>query len=132
VPDRQPGISITGMNIRPKSRGRVEMRSRDAADSPIVHANWLTDPQDRSDVVAMVRAIKRMMRQPELSDFVGEEVYPGDPPTRLTMRFSRRRCSPSAARSSVKARSAARSDQWHDVVARSTPSPIAETLGRPC
>jgi choline dehydrogenase len=79
VPDREPGITITGMMIRARSRGTVALRSLNAAEAPLVEANWLTDPEDRRDVVAMVRAIRKVIRRPELSDFVGDETYPGDP-----------------------------------------------------
>jgi choline dehydrogenase len=79
VPERTPGITVTGMILHPKSRGRIEMRSRDANDPPIVYANWLAESSDRDGVVTLVRAIRGLLRRPELHDYVGEEVFPCEP-----------------------------------------------------
>jgi choline dehydrogenase len=77
VPEFEPGITVTAFHCRPRSRGTIELRSRDAIDAPAVHANWLTDEEDRRMVVALVRAVRGLMRRRELSDYAGEELVPG-------------------------------------------------------
>jgi choline dehydrogenase len=54
-PCEGPGFTI-GVNIaRPKSRGRVSLRSTDPADAPCIHGNYMNDADDR---VRMLRAIE--------------------------------------------------------------------------
>ena len=77
TPELQPGIAVTAFHCRPRSMGSIELRSRDAASSPIVHANWLSDEEDRRVVIDMVRAVRNLMRRPELSNYVVEELVPG-------------------------------------------------------
>lgn len=77
VPELQPGVAVTAFHCRPRSLGSIELRSRDAASSPVVHANWLADAEDRRVVIDMVRTVRSLMRRPELSNFVVEELVPG-------------------------------------------------------
>ncbi len=79
VPELEPGIAVTAFHCRPKSRGRIEMRSRDAASPPIVHANWLADADDRRTVIELVRAVRQLMRRPELRQYVCDELTPDAP-----------------------------------------------------
>jgi choline dehydrogenase len=79
VPEREPGIAITAFHCRPNSRGRIELRSRDAASPPIVHANWLDDADDRRTVINMVRMVRKLMQRPELSNYVTRETTPNAP-----------------------------------------------------
>jgi choline dehydrogenase len=79
VPELQPGIAITAFHCRPKSRGTIELRSRDASTPPLVHANWLTDDDDRRTMIELVRTVRSLMRRPELADFVTDELTPNAP-----------------------------------------------------
>ncbi len=79
VPEKLPGLTITAIDTRPHSRGKIELRSRNAADPPLVMTNWMTHPEDRKEVVAMVRGVRKLVRRRELSNFVAEEVFPGLP-----------------------------------------------------
>jgi choline dehydrogenase len=79
VPEREPGIAVTAFHCRPNSRGRIELRSRDAASAPIVHPHWLEDADDRRTMVDMVRAVRELMRRPELADYVVHETTPDAP-----------------------------------------------------
>lgn len=80
TPEREPGIAVTAFHCRPNSRGRIELRSRDAAVSPIVHPNWLADADDQRTVIALVRSVRALMRRPELRAYVGEDLTPETPP----------------------------------------------------
>src|SRR5690606_672277 len=55
----------------------VEIRSRDAADSPIVRANWFTANADRQHYLDLFHKTREFMRQPALKDFAGEAIRPG-------------------------------------------------------
>lgn len=79
VPERKPGIAVTAFHCRPKSRGWIELRSRDAASPPVVHANWLADQDDQRTMIDLVRTVRNLMRRPELANYVGEELLQ-DPP----------------------------------------------------
>jgi len=73
----KPGITVTSFFLRPRSRGSVSIRSADVNDAPRIQANWLTDERDCRDVVAMIKLIRRLMNQPALKNYVGEETAPG-------------------------------------------------------
>lgn len=77
VPEFEPGIAVTAFHCRPNSRGQIELRSREATDPPLVRANWLVDADDRRTVIEMVRLVRRLMRRPELSNYVVRELTPG-------------------------------------------------------
>lgn len=73
----RPGITVNAIALRPKSRGSVSIRSAEVGDMIDVDANWWGDPADKAFLTEMVRLVRRYMRQPALSRFVGEEVVPG-------------------------------------------------------
>jgi choline dehydrogenase len=75
-PERQPGINIVGLYLRPKSRGVVNIRSSRAEDLPEIHPNWLTDEFDQRAIVASARYMRRLMSQAPLQPFVGPETMP--------------------------------------------------------
>lgn len=72
-----PGISIVGFYLRPRSRGSVAIQSTDVIDPPMVNAAWLSEPEDRTHLIALMRTMRRFMRQPPLDYYVGEETVPG-------------------------------------------------------
>jgi choline dehydrogenase len=83
----QPGtVNDVGMHsfqvhidlMRPKSIGRVQIRSADARTAPSICFNYLSDAQDREDLRAGVRLTREILAQPALAAFRGEELYPGD------------------------------------------------------
>jgi choline dehydrogenase len=79
VPETRPGIAVTAFHCRPKSLGTIELRSRDAADPPLVHANWLAEEHDRRTAIEMVRTVRRLMRRPELANYVTDELIADAP-----------------------------------------------------
>lgn len=73
----QPGFTINGFYLRPKSRGTVAIESADI-DVPIgIDANWWGHPDDMPTAVEMLRLMRRFAAQPALSHYIGEEVVPG-------------------------------------------------------
>ena len=63
--------------MRPKSLGRVILRSADPAAAPSICFNYLADRQDREDLRRAVRLTREILAQPALSPYRGEELNPG-------------------------------------------------------
>jgi choline dehydrogenase len=63
--------------MRPKSLGRVAIRSADPAAAPSIRFNYLAEPQDREDLRAAVRLTREILSQPALAPYRGEELNPG-------------------------------------------------------
>jgi choline dehydrogenase-like flavoprotein len=75
--EKEPGIQFFGYPLRPTSEGRLQIRSADPTQSPLIRANNLQTEYDREVSTGIVRFIRRLVAQPALSSFVGEESQPG-------------------------------------------------------
>jgi len=64
--------------MRPKSTGRVKLRSADPATAPSILFNYLADPGDRADLRTSVRLTREILAQPALARYRGAELAPGD------------------------------------------------------
>ena len=64
--------------MRPKSLGRVTIRSADPAAAPSICFNYLSDPQDVRDLRTSVRLTREILAQSALAPYRGEELNPGD------------------------------------------------------
>jgi choline dehydrogenase len=76
-PDSKPGMTIYGQLLNLTSEGTVRLRSADPDDAPLITPNWLSTDYDCSAVIAMVRYMRRYVRQPALAGYVGDELIPG-------------------------------------------------------
>lgn len=63
--------------LRPRSLGRVAIRSADPAQPPSICFNYLADPQDRADLRTAVRLTREILAQQALDHVRGEELNPG-------------------------------------------------------
>jgi len=63
--------------MRPRSLGRVSIRSADPAEPPAILFNYLEHPQDRADLRQAVRLTREILAQPALAPYRGEELNPG-------------------------------------------------------
>jgi choline dehydrogenase len=63
--------------MRPRSLGRVSLRSPDPAAAPSICFNYLSEPQDRADLRAAVHLTREILAQPALARYRGEEINPG-------------------------------------------------------
>jgi choline dehydrogenase len=73
------GFSASATQCRPDSRGTVEIRSADPAESPRIVSNYLTEPRDIRTLVAGLKILRDIVRQPAFRDLVAEGEYmPGD------------------------------------------------------
>jgi choline dehydrogenase len=72
-----PAFTASVANIRPTSRGRVRLRSRDPADAPSIKPNYLSTDEDRRIAVDAIRLTRRIVAQPAMAPFHPAEYLPG-------------------------------------------------------
>ncbi len=73
------GFTVHACGLRPRSRGRLLLRSADGGDPMRIQAGYLTDPDgfDRAMMRECVRVSREVLAQPALAPFRGEEIAPG-------------------------------------------------------
>jgi len=64
-------------NLNPTSRGRIDIRSADAAAAPSIRANYLGTDEDRRVAAASLRVTRRIVAQPALAPYHPKEIKPG-------------------------------------------------------
>lgn len=62
---------------KPKSRGRVAIRSADPFEAPSILFNYLEHAEDRESWRRCIRLTREVLQQPALAPFRGEEIQPG-------------------------------------------------------
>ncbi len=77
VLETQPGLTLAPCQLRPESRGRIQIRSPDPTLHPAITANYLSDPLDREVVVAGLKWARRIAAQSALSPLIDHEMNPG-------------------------------------------------------
>ncbi len=77
VPAEGSGYSVLAGVIRPLSRGRLQLRSADPAQAPVLDPCYLAEPADLSALVAAVRMTREIGSQHALVGWRGCEVAPG-------------------------------------------------------
>ena len=63
--------------LRPESRGHLELASADPARAPLIHPNYLATPTDCRTIVEGVRIARRIAQQAPLRDEIEAEYRPG-------------------------------------------------------
>lgn len=63
--------------LRPYSRGRVEIRSNDPFAYPAIHPNYLSDERDQPVVVGGIKVARRIAQAPSLAPYITSEFVPG-------------------------------------------------------
>ncbi|WP_395064478.1 GMC family oxidoreductase [Paraburkholderia silvatlantica] len=64
--------------LRPHSRGSVEIRSTDPLQYPAIRANYLSDPRDHPVVIGGIRVARRIAAAPSLAPHIVSEFVPGE------------------------------------------------------
>jgi choline dehydrogenase len=72
-----PAFTASICNVRPTSRGHVNITSPDTAQHPEILANYLSTPEDRHVAADSIRLTRRIVGQSALARFKPEEVKPG-------------------------------------------------------
>jgi choline dehydrogenase len=71
------GFTMSVCQLRPQSRGYVQIRSTDPFEPPQMQANYLSSELDRRTAVAAMRAARSIAASKALSPYVKREVKPG-------------------------------------------------------
>ncbi|MEO8281368.1 MAG: GMC family oxidoreductase N-terminal domain-containing protein [Ideonella sp.] len=71
------GFSASATQCRPLSRGTVHITSPDPLQAPGIVSNYLTDPHDIKVLVAGLKMLREIYRQPSFRDLVADEYLPG-------------------------------------------------------
>ncbi len=77
VPAEGSGYSVLVGVIRPLSRGRLQLRSADPAQAPVLDPCYLAEPADLSALVPAVRMTREIGSQHALAGWRAREVAPG-------------------------------------------------------
>lgn len=72
-----PAMTASVCNLRPQSRGVVEITSADYRDAPRIAPNYLSTPGDRQVAVAAIRQARHIMAQGPMARYAPEEMKPG-------------------------------------------------------
>lgn len=74
---RYSGFTASLWQCHPRSRGRLSIRNADPFADPLIEPRYLSDAHDRKVVVAGIRMLREIYRQPAFRDLWAEEVLPG-------------------------------------------------------
>lgn len=72
-----PAFTASVCDLRPQSRGRVEIRSADPQAAPLIQPNYLSHPQDLRVAADAIRLTRRIVAAPALQAFKPTEYLPG-------------------------------------------------------
>ncbi|KAF1070322.1 MAG: Alcohol dehydrogenase [acceptor] [Pseudomonas citronellolis] len=72
-----PAFTASVCDLRPKSRGSVQIRSADLRDKPLIQPNYLSHPDDLKVAADAIRLTRRIAAAPALAPFHPEEFKPG-------------------------------------------------------
>ena len=64
--------------LRPTSRGRIDLKSADPFEKPALHFNYLATEHDRRELTEGIRLARDLIRQPAFDAYRGAEMKPGN------------------------------------------------------
>jgi choline dehydrogenase len=73
---KHPGFMFNFGQCRPDSRGTLTLRSPDPDDKPVIHANYLSHPNDQHIMLESSRLARRLGRTAPFADLIIEEMQP--------------------------------------------------------
>ena len=71
------GFTVHGCGLRPRSRGRIRLRSGDPTAAPLIEAGYLSAPEDAQLLIEAIRVARRIVAAAPLDPWRGTELYPG-------------------------------------------------------
>jgi len=71
------GFTVSVCQLRPESRGSIQIRSADPAEPPSIQPNYLDTQGDRDTMVAGMKLARKIIQIPVVSTHVRREVLPG-------------------------------------------------------
>jgi len=72
------GFTIHACGLRPRSRGRVQLRSSRPEDLPCIHPRYLSEPQDLDVLLEGIRISRELIQAEPFAPFRGKEIFPGE------------------------------------------------------
>ena len=72
-----PGVTMSVCQLRPESKGHLEIRSPDPTVYPAIHPNYLSTPRDQQTVVDALKMTRRLVATDSLKPFIVREHLPG-------------------------------------------------------
>ncbi|MBN9263234.1 MAG: GMC family oxidoreductase N-terminal domain-containing protein, partial [Hyphomicrobium sp.] len=72
-----PSMTLSVYQLRPESLGSIHIRSADPNDQPKILFNFLTNPIDQQCMVDGFKMVRKIVSQPALDAFRGDEYDPG-------------------------------------------------------
>ena len=72
------GFTIHACVLRPRSRGRLMLRSTRPDDPPRIHANYLSGAGDLEVLLEGIRLSRDIIRSAPFAPFRGPEIFPGE------------------------------------------------------
>jgi len=71
------GITASVCQLRPESKGRIEITSPDPMAQPAIHPNYLSALKDQQTAVDAMRITRKLVGAPAMAPFIVEEFTPG-------------------------------------------------------
>lgn len=71
------GFTLSVCQLRPESRGRIRIRSRDPFAGPSIEPNYLSTETDRRVAIAAIRSARKIARTRAMEGYAAEEKLPG-------------------------------------------------------
>eukprot|EP01127_Copromyxa_protea_P017936 TRINITY_DN5541_c0_g1_i1.p1 TRINITY_DN5541_c0_g1~~TRINITY_DN5541_c0_g1_i1.p1 ORF type:complete len:572 (-),score=83.54 TRINITY_DN5541_c0_g1_i1:859-2337(-) len=75
--DNFSGFTSSVCQLRPESRGRITLKSRNSQESPEISPNYLSTELDQKCVIAAMKFSRRIMESSPISQYIAREVVPG-------------------------------------------------------
>ncbi|MEQ9661060.1 MAG: GMC oxidoreductase, partial [Parasphingopyxis sp.] len=75
--EKIPGMHVTAYTLRPTSKGHVHIDTRDPNAPASISANHHATEQDKREMVALVREVRRYLATEPLASLIAEETSPG-------------------------------------------------------
>lgn len=72
-----PGVTLSACNLRPESRGQIEIASADPLAAPRIFSGYLQTRNDQITAVAMVRKMREIAASQPLAGYIRDEHEPG-------------------------------------------------------
>ncbi len=72
-----PGFTLNVCQLRPESRGRIELKTPNPTDPPAIYANYLTTELDRRTLVDGLKLCRGILAEAPLQRFIESEYLPG-------------------------------------------------------
>ena len=75
--EKDPGVTIGSVNLRPESRGSIHIKTSNFLDAPAIKPNYLDAPADHHVAVEGLKWARRIADQAAFSPYRGPETIPG-------------------------------------------------------